>query len=170
MSSLTAHEDISYDPTDWQLVDSSQPYEGSKFQIDLISAELSRRAGPSSPVRHFTVHPGVVFSSIDAALVGSFTSQIKFILCVIPIPPFLSSPFFHQCFEFPFAGARPFRRPGGLALCTTTSRPGMVPLSRPTSASPLLHSFLSFCLLWEHRPRRTRGSRKKVCFRRVCIR
>ncbi|KAI0253127.1 hypothetical protein BJV78DRAFT_1123519 [Lactifluus subvellereus] len=79
MSSLAAHADT-YDPDDWQLVDSSQPYEGSKFQIDLIRAELSRRAGPSSPVRHFTVHPGVVYSSIDAALVGSFMSQIKVVV------------------------------------------------------------------------------------------
>lgn len=76
MSSLAAHADA-YDPDDWQLVDSSQPYEGTKFQIDLIRAEVSRRAGPSSPVRHFTVHPGVVYSSIDAALVGSFMSQLK---------------------------------------------------------------------------------------------
>jgi hypothetical protein len=76
MSSLAAHADA-YDPDDWQLVDGSQPYEGTKFQIDLIRAELSRRAGPSSPVRHFTVHPGVVYSSIDAALVGSFMSQLK---------------------------------------------------------------------------------------------
>ena len=76
MSSLAAHADA-YDPDDWQLMDSSRPYEGTKFQIDLIRAELSRRAGPSSPVRHFTVHPGVVYSSIDAALVGSFMSQLK---------------------------------------------------------------------------------------------
>ncbi|KAH9970846.1 NAD(P)-binding protein [Lactifluus volemus] len=80
MSSLTAHADNFYDPTDWQLVDSSQPYEGSKFQIELIRAELSRRAGPASPVRHFTVHPGVVFSSIDAALVGGFMSQMKLLV------------------------------------------------------------------------------------------
>ncbi|KAI9453227.1 hypothetical protein F5148DRAFT_1378490 [Russula earlei] len=59
MSSHAADPDV-YDPDDWQLVDSSRPYEGTKFQMDLIRAELSRRAGPSSPIRHFTVHPGVV--------------------------------------------------------------------------------------------------------------
>jgi hypothetical protein len=132
MSSLTAQSDTSYDPTDWQLVESSQPYEGSKFQIDLISAELSRRAGTSSPVRHFTVHPGVVFSSIDAALVGSFMSQMKLVVFYLVRNSsfFLSSPFFHHRFEFAslIFGRAPLRRPGGWALYTTTSRPGMVPL------------------------------------------
>jgi 3-keto steroid reductase len=79
MPSLAAHADA-YDPDDWQLVDSSQPYEGTKFQVDLIHAEPSRRAGPSSPVRHFTVHPDVVYSSMDAALVGSFMSQLKVVV------------------------------------------------------------------------------------------
>ena len=79
MPSLAAHADA-YDLDDWQLVDSSRPYEGTKFQIDLIHAEPSRRAGPSSPVRHFTVHPGVVYSSIDAALVDSFISQLKVVV------------------------------------------------------------------------------------------
>ncbi|KAH9991659.1 hypothetical protein BJV74DRAFT_836115 [Russula compacta] len=79
MSSLAAHASA-YDADDWQLVDSSTPYEGTKFQMDLISAELSRRAGPSAPIRHFTVHPGVVNSSIDAALVGGFLSRIKVIV------------------------------------------------------------------------------------------
>src|SRR6266403_4165867 len=67
MSSLTA-EVHTYDPDDWQLVNSANPYEGTKFQMDLIRAELSRRAGPSAQVRHFTVHPGAVSSSISAAL------------------------------------------------------------------------------------------------------
>jgi 3-keto steroid reductase len=89
MSSLAAHADA-YGTDDWQLVDSSEPYEGTKFQMDLIRAELSRRAGPSSPVRHFTVHPGVVYSSIDAALVGSFTAQIKLMVFYLVRLPLFS--------------------------------------------------------------------------------
>jgi hypothetical protein len=67
MSSYIA-EVHTYDADDWQLVNSSDPYGGSKFHMDLIRAELSRRAGPSAPVRHFTVEPGGVDSSISAAL------------------------------------------------------------------------------------------------------
>jgi len=78
MSSNAAHAGA-YDADDWQLVRSARPYEGTKFQVDLIRAELSRRLGSSAPIRHFTVHPGMVASSIDAALVGSFMSQIKVI-------------------------------------------------------------------------------------------
>jgi hypothetical protein len=42
----------------------------------------SHVAGPSptAAVRHITVHPGVVYSLIDAALVGSFTSKVKIIV------------------------------------------------------------------------------------------
>jgi len=76
MSSHTALADT-FDADDWQLIDSSEPYEGSKFQIDLIRAELSRRAGPSAPVRHFTVHPGIVDTSMGAALVGGFLAYVK---------------------------------------------------------------------------------------------
>ncbi|KAH9995177.1 hypothetical protein BJV74DRAFT_883994 [Russula compacta] len=74
MSSHAAHTGA-YDPDEWQLVDSSASYEGTKFQMDSISTELSRRAGLSAPIQHFTVHPGVVNSSIDAALVGGFPVQ-----------------------------------------------------------------------------------------------
>ncbi|KAI9449748.1 hypothetical protein F5148DRAFT_1153036 [Russula earlei] len=66
MSSHAAHADA-YDPDDRQL-------------MDLIRTELSRRLGPSSQTRHFTVHPGVVASSIDAALVGHFMSEIKVVV------------------------------------------------------------------------------------------
>ena len=90
MSSHAAHASA-YDTDDWQLVDSSTPYEGTKFQMNLISAELSRRAGPSAAIRHFTVHPGVVNSSIDAALIGEFLSKIKvivFYLVRVVVPSF----------------------------------------------------------------------------------
>jgi len=73
-----------YDADDWQLVDSSDPYEGTKFQMDLIRAELSRRGGPSAQVRHqvrhFTVDPGGVNSSISAALDSGLSIYIKIIM------------------------------------------------------------------------------------------
>ena len=57
--------------------------------MDLIRAELSRRAGPSAQVRHFTVHPGAVDSSISAALDSGILTYIgiltfflvRFFLC-----------------------------------------------------------------------------------------
>jgi hypothetical protein len=40
-----------YDMGDWQLVDGSDTYKGTKIQLDLIPAELSCHAGPSAQVR-----------------------------------------------------------------------------------------------------------------------
>jgi hypothetical protein len=91
MSSLAAAPANAHDADEWQFIDSPQPYEGTKFQIDLIRAELSRRAGPSAPVRHFTVHPGVVYTSIDAALVGNFMSQLKVIVFYLVRHSFIPS-------------------------------------------------------------------------------
>ncbi|KAI9448559.1 NAD(P)-binding protein [Lactarius indigo] len=64
------------------LVKSDRPYEGTKFQTDLVCAELARRAGssPTASVRHITVHPGVVYSLIDAALIGSFLAKFKWLI------------------------------------------------------------------------------------------
>jgi 3-keto steroid reductase len=80
MSSLESQPGT-YDAEDWQLVQTERPYEGSKFQTDLVCAELARRAEPAAAVRHITVHPGVVFSLIDAALVGGivggFLAKLK---------------------------------------------------------------------------------------------
>ena len=76
MSSFAAHAHT-FDADDWQLVNSSMPYEASKFQMDLIRAELSRRAGPSAQVRHFAVHPGAVDSSISAALDNGLLTYVK---------------------------------------------------------------------------------------------
>ena len=72
-----------YDADDWQLVKSSDPYEGTKFQMNLIRAELSRRAGPSAHVRHFTVDPGGVNSSISAALDNGLKTYIKIFLLYV---------------------------------------------------------------------------------------
>ena len=82
MSSYMA-EVHTYDADDWQLVDSSDPYEGTKFQMDLIRAELSRRAGPSAQVRHFTMDPGGVNSSISAALDNGSTYIKIFMLYLV---------------------------------------------------------------------------------------
>ncbi len=96
MSSLGAYADA-FDADDWQLVQSERPYEGSKFQNDLVCTELARRAGPSptAAVRHITVHPGVVDSLIDAALVGSFSAKIKLVVMyLVRCLSFSSPPFF----------------------------------------------------------------------------
>jgi len=66
-----------YDTDDWQLVNSSDPYEGSKFQMDLIRAEVSHRAGLSAQVRYFTVDPGGVNSSISTTLDNGISTYIK---------------------------------------------------------------------------------------------
>ncbi|KAI0260540.1 3-keto sterol reductase [Gloeopeniophorella convolvens] len=76
MSSLEAFADA-YDADDWQLVRSARPYEGTKFQADLLAAVLAQRAGPAQRVRYFSVHPGVVGSSIDVMLVGRWMSYLK---------------------------------------------------------------------------------------------
>ena len=88
-SSFAAHAHT-FDADDWQLVNTSQPYEASKFQMDLICAELSHRAGPSAQVRHFTVHPGTVDSSISTALDSGILTYIK-ILTFYPVHFFLCS-------------------------------------------------------------------------------
>ncbi|KAI0316123.1 hypothetical protein OF83DRAFT_1164480 [Amylostereum chailletii] len=67
---------------DWQLVKTRDPYQASKYQIELVGAELDRRAlqRPCPPVRHFVVHPGVVYTSIDAKLIGAFLHRVKYYL------------------------------------------------------------------------------------------
>jgi len=91
MSSFAAHL-RAFDADDLQLVNSPHPYEGSKFQMDLIRAELSRRAGPSAPVRHFTVHPGAVDTSISAALDSGFLTYAKvFMLYLVRLLLFIYS-------------------------------------------------------------------------------
>ncbi len=79
MSSHQAHPDA-FDAEDWQIVNSPTPYEATKFQMDLIRAELSHRWGPSAPIRHFTVHPGVVDSAMHAPLDGGIKFYIKIIM------------------------------------------------------------------------------------------
>ena len=82
MSSLESRAEA-YSADDWQLVESQLPYEGTKFQTDLVCAELARRAGPLSTaaVRYITVHPGVVDSSIDAAIAsGSLAAWFKTVI------------------------------------------------------------------------------------------
>lgn len=84
MSSLEANPEH-YDFEDWQLTKSKNSYEGSKYQMELIGSDLDRRAvnqahseGKEIPeVRHFVVHPGVVYTSIDAVLLGAFLHRVK---------------------------------------------------------------------------------------------
>jgi 3-keto steroid reductase len=88
MSSHQASGDA-HDPEDWQVVHNPKPYEATKFQIDLIRAELSRRVGPSASIRYFTVDPGVVDSSMHTALDAGIKFYIKMITFYI-VRPFVS--------------------------------------------------------------------------------
>ena len=85
MSSHQASGDA-HDPEDWQVVQNPKPYEATKFQIDLIRAELSRRVGPSASIRYFTVDPGVVDSSMHTALDAGIKFYIKMITFYIVRP------------------------------------------------------------------------------------
>lgn len=64
-----------YSHDDWQLLKTNHAYEGSKYEIDLVSSELQRRGqeagGDSNAVRHITVHPGVVWSDMSKDMVWS---------------------------------------------------------------------------------------------------
>ena len=76
MSSHQANADV-HDAEDWQVVSNPKPYEATKFQMDLIRSELSRRAGPSASIRYFTVDPGVVDSSMHTVLAAGIMFYIK---------------------------------------------------------------------------------------------
>ena len=77
MSSLEAFPEF-FDADDWQLVKTHEPYQGSKYENDLIGAELNRRAILShTPVRHILVHPGVVHTNIDILLISAFLHHVK---------------------------------------------------------------------------------------------
>ncbi|KZV71402.1 NAD(P)-binding protein [Peniophora sp. CONT] len=79
MSSLEAFPQF-FDVDDWQLVKTQEPYQGSKYENDLIGAELNRRALLAhTPVRHIIVHPGVVHTSIDLLLISAFLHHLKHI-------------------------------------------------------------------------------------------
>jgi NAD(P)-dependent dehydrogenase (short-subunit alcohol dehydrogenase family) len=80
MSSFAAQAHT-FDADDWQLLNSTMPYEASKLQMDLSRAELSRHTGPSAQVRHFAVHPSVVDSSISVALDSGPKAARSFDLC-----------------------------------------------------------------------------------------
>jgi 3-keto steroid reductase len=77
-SSLEALPEF-YDPGDWQVVKSKVSYHASKYHMDLVGAELSRRALQDNPQRvlHVLVEPGVVHTSIDLLLISAFLHHIK---------------------------------------------------------------------------------------------
>ena len=90
MSSLNAFPWF-HDTDDWQLIKSDRPYGGSKYQIDLISTELNRRAlrEPSPSIRHFTVDPGLVHTAFSLPLLGPFLHKISpmayYVVCLAGI-------------------------------------------------------------------------------------
>ncbi|KAF7330838.1 hypothetical protein MVEN_02423100 [Mycena venus] len=72
-----------YDSADWQLTKTDHSYESVKYQIDLISSILDRRALQDSSstkrIRHFVSHPGVASTKISTNLVafGGFLDTVK---------------------------------------------------------------------------------------------
>ena len=74
MSSLQATLD--YEPDDWQLIKTPYPYEGTKYQTELLAGyfeeEQRKRVASHSPlekeplahIRHILIQPGVVATSI----------------------------------------------------------------------------------------------------------
>jgi hypothetical protein len=145
MSSFAAHAHT-FDADDWQLVNSTMPYEASKFQMDLIRAELSRRAGPSAQVRHYAVHPGAVDSSISAALDSGLLTYVKILtFYLVRFILFYFVP--NMCPSRVSTEVGGFScRLGGSAICTTTSLRGMALPLPFTSASLRLRLFRSCCL------------------------
>jgi len=85
MSSHQASADA-HDAEDWQVADNPKPYEATKFQMDLIRSELSRRIGPSASIRYFTVDPGVVDSSMHTALDAGIKFYIKIFIFYVVRP------------------------------------------------------------------------------------
>ena len=86
---MSSHQAGAHDAEDWQVVRNPKPYEATKFQIDLIRAELSRRVDPSASIRYFTVDPGVVDSSMHTALDAGIKYYIKMITLYI-VRPFVT--------------------------------------------------------------------------------
>jgi len=65
-----------YRPEDWQLVETNHPYEGSKYQIDLVASQLEKQAlqleeqaNRPAKVRHVMVHPGCASTGIVGDMV-----------------------------------------------------------------------------------------------------
>ncbi|KAJ3827802.1 3-keto sterol reductase [Lentinula raphanica] len=71
----------SYDAEDWQLKETHDPYGSSKYQVELLSVELDRRAlhepNASKRLRHFTAHPGVTHTNIDLNLISPMLHYLK---------------------------------------------------------------------------------------------
>ncbi|OBZ74854.1 3-keto-steroid reductase [Grifola frondosa] len=69
MSSLESRP--MYDPeNDWQLINTNYSYQASKYQMELICAELSKNAEPSQnpDILHFIVSPGITSTNMSTLL------------------------------------------------------------------------------------------------------
>ncbi|KAH7917328.1 NAD(P)-binding protein [Leucogyrophana mollusca] len=85
-----------YNPTDWQLLETHHPYESSKYQVDMISLQLDRRAlqrceRADVAVRHFTVLPGIVQTNMTSGLATRSSKVITNVL--FHIARWLGSPY-----------------------------------------------------------------------------
>ncbi|KAI0945840.1 hypothetical protein AcV7_009969 [Taiwanofungus camphoratus] len=84
-----------YDPVDdWQLIKTCASYQASKFQVDLICMELSRReqqrretesGARVAEVQHFLVSPGITATNMAATLLKPWPLELLMLL------------FFHIC-------------------------------------------------------------------------
>ncbi|KAK1229655.1 3-keto-steroid reductase [Marasmius sp. AFHP31] len=73
-----------YDPEDWQLKLTQNPYSSSKYQTELIATHLDRLELRKSPeekrIRHFISHPSVCHTNIDLNLIPPILHHVKFLV------------------------------------------------------------------------------------------
>ncbi|KAI3616529.1 3-keto sterol reductase [Moniliophthora roreri] len=75
-----------YEPEDWQLKRTQDPYGSSKYQTELIATHLDRIAlheqntTQKKVVRHFISHPGVCHTNIDLNLIFPVLHYVKWLV------------------------------------------------------------------------------------------
>jgi hypothetical protein len=80
-------DDIDWE--DWQMTESPKPYEGIKYEMQLLVHALDqekdsvKKAPSQSPIRHFLTEPGITASNIFAEhldFISTITMYIAFII------------------------------------------------------------------------------------------
>ncbi|KAK1217650.1 3-keto-steroid reductase [Marasmius sp. AFHP31] len=73
-----------YDPSDWQLKLTQNPYSSSKYQTELIATHLDRlelrKLPEEKKIRHFISHPSVCHTNIDLNLIPPIMHHVKFLI------------------------------------------------------------------------------------------
>ena len=97
MSSLQALARY-YDKDDLQLIKTGSAYEGSKYQIELISSQLDRVAlqapKESKKIRHFITDPGVTYTNFSAKLLNFATAIVQLVLSYVVCMECVGAEFF----------------------------------------------------------------------------